>query len=154
MLGLPRQSLRRTLHRAKDVPVLLSASKLLVPAAPDWSPRIHLTDSWLDAEPREWTAPDVLSEFLRNGPAPVYVGFGSVSQPDDLKLFVAAARRVDARLIAAIPRGADETTRLAADDVLLLTDAPHSWLLPRMSAVVDCGRALPSACPSNRQKGG
>ncbi len=87
-----------------------------------------------------------LEGFLKQGPAPVYVGFGSVpvaekeSQREQVRLFAAVAERVRCRMIVQVPSleacGSDLTGQ-----VHLVTAAPHALVFPRCAAVVHHGGA-------------
>lgn len=58
-------------------PLFYAYSPTLLPRPADWPDRIHVTGFWF-SEPSGWTPPPDLVEFLKNGPPPVYVGFGSM----------------------------------------------------------------------------
>jgi sterol 3beta-glucosyltransferase len=75
----------------------------------------------------------------------VYVGFGSIGDPKQAEqttqLVVDALRRSGQRgLLATGWNGMSNTVALPAD-MHILESAPHSWLFPRMSAVVHHGGA-------------
>ncbi|MBL8679943.1 MAG: glycosyltransferase family 1 protein [Myxococcales bacterium] len=82
---------------------------------------------------------DSLERFLRAGPPPVYVGFGSMTDADPARTtetIVEAARRAGRRLV--LSRG---WAKLGAhgrsdNDVHVIDDAPHGALFPRVAAVV------------------
>jgi UDP:flavonoid glycosyltransferase YjiC (YdhE family) len=133
-LGLPRLPLR---GRRPDGPVLACFSPVVVPRPKDWGPNLHLTGYWFLDEP-EWEPPAELAEFLAAGSAPVYVGFGSMV-PKDAEMTGLAVR---AALKLAGVRGIVQGDPATSDgDVLAVRDVPHSWLFPRMAAVVHHGGA-------------
>jgi UDP:flavonoid glycosyltransferase YjiC (YdhE family) len=79
-----------------------------------------------------------LEAFLQAGPAPVYIGFGSIPDSDPrqtTKLIVSAVRRAGARAI--ISRGwahlAEETL---PPGFLAVGPTPHAKLFPRCAAIV------------------
>lgn len=87
--------------------------------------------------------PELLEQFLLQGPPPVYVGFGSMTDPrpgDTTRCVVEAARRVGARLV--LSRGwAQLGEGLQSADVLVIGSVPHDVLFPRMAALVHHGGA-------------
>jgi UDP:flavonoid glycosyltransferase YjiC (YdhE family) len=90
---------------------------------------------------QDWQPSPALQSFLADGPAPVYIGFGSMAGIDQTVLAdavraVAAGRRV---LFQPGWSGIDPA-RLPAD-VFVLGDTPHDWLFPRMALVVHHGGA-------------
>ena len=84
-----------------------------------------------------------LSSFLEAGPAPAYVGFGSMSDPSPRKTterILEAVRRAGVR--AVISRGwARLVASAAPDGVLFIGPEPHDKLFPRCAAVVHHGGA-------------
>ncbi len=80
--------------------------------------------------------------FLSKGAPPVYLGFGSMSDPDPRETtarLVAAARLAGAR--ALVSRGWAGLAGDAAEDVLVIGPEPHQQLFPRCAAVVHHGGA-------------
>ncbi len=136
-LGLPALSRLGPRRRVRRAPVLCAFSPTVVPRPPDWGPNVHLTGFWHHEQPL-WKPPRRLLGFLDDGPAPVYVGFGSMktSDPEATDRVVRAAlRRAGLRgVLAGDPATSD-------DDMLVVEDTPHSWLFPRMAAVVHHGGA-------------
>ncbi|SNR37310.1 glycosyltransferase [Actinomadura mexicana] len=134
-LGLPRLPLRG--RRPDGGPVLACFSPVVVPRPEDWASNVNLTGYWFLDEP-EWKPPGELAEFLAAGPAPVYVGFGSMV-PKDVEMTGMAVR---ASLKLAGVRGIVQGDPATSDeDVFAVRDVPHSWLFPRMAAVVHHGGA-------------
>jgi UDP:flavonoid glycosyltransferase YjiC (YdhE family) len=136
-LGLSALSPLGPLRRVRRAPVLCAFSPVVVARPADWGPNVHLTGFWHYEQPL-WEPPRRLLEFLDDGPPPVYVGFGSMrsSDPEATDRVVRAAlRRAGLRGVLA----GDPTT--SDDDVLVVGDTPHSWLFPRMAAVIHHGGA-------------
>lgn len=73
----------------------------------------------------------------RRRAAPVYVGFGSMVGGDERfrTLITAALRRAGVRGVIQVDGGA-QVVRAVTDDVITIGEAPHSWLFPRMAALV------------------
>ena len=79
-LGLPRASFWgpfRSLNQ-KHVPVLYGYSQYVLPRPADWDDRNYMTGYWFLDAAADWTPPTSLLDFLRAGPQPVYIGFGSM----------------------------------------------------------------------------
>ncbi len=151
-LGMPRASFRAYVAAARRTPTILAASPHVVPPAADWGPATRQTGFWYADPDRAWTPPGELAAFLstrgagrhrRDEDAPVYLGFGSMptDQPERVVwTFLEALQRVGRRGV--ISAG---WARLHAADlpgtVLPVGEVPHSWLFPRMGAVVHHGGA-------------
>ncbi|CAM5663795.1 Glycosyltransferase OS=Streptomyces alboniger OX=132473 GN=CP975_15810 PE=4 SV=1 [Streptomyces alboniger] len=136
-LGLPALSPLGPFRRVRQAPVLCAFSPTLVPRPPDWGPNVHVTGFWHHEQPL-WKPPQRLLDFLDDGPPPVYMGFGSMKTSDPRatdRVVRAALRRAGLR--AVLP--GDPST--SDDDMLVVGDTPHSWLFPRMAAVVHHGGA-------------
>lgn len=122
-------------------PVLYGYSRHVLPHPADWSARYHVTGFWFLDEPEGWLPPDDLLAFLEAGEPPVFIGFGSMGSRDPLetgRIALDALARSGQRGILQAGWGG-----LHADDVPdtvhLISSMPHSWLFPRMSAVVHHG---------------
>lgn len=152
-LGLPR---RRHAHDPLRQPdgsptvVLNQVSRHVLPPPADWPPSVRTTGYWyLPARP-DWRPPPRLVEFLAAGPPPVYLGFGSVVGYDPERtgrVIRAAVRRAGVRAVVVTGWGGiradgpsahppDAVTPGAPDQVLVVDEVPHDWLLPRVSVVV------------------
>lgn len=127
----------------KKLVMLDAYSPTVVPRPPDWGDWVHVTGYWFLEDPPGWTPPDQLSEFLRAGPRPVFVGFGSTPFPDPqaaTRLILRALTRSRQRAVvlaggSGLPKG-----RLS-DDVISLDAVPHRWLFSQVSAAVHHGGA-------------
>jgi sterol 3beta-glucosyltransferase len=130
---------------SETFPTVISCSNYVFPKPADWPEHVYNTGYWfLDDEPH-WRAPDNLLEFLQDGPPPVYVGFGSLSDPDlagQVTQVVAQALRLSGqRGILATGWGGMANTSDLAEDIFVLESAPHALLFPRMAAVAHHGGA-------------
>ncbi len=139
-LGLPRrQSLAARTTAADRHPIVVAASALLVPPAPDWPPGTHQTSHLV---PETVPAPDPgiaaeIGAFLAAGPLPVYVGFGSMTPllgAEGPGLVAAAAGLAGRRVITLVDD--DTPAGHIAPGVLGIRPVAHDWLLPRMAAAV------------------
>ncbi len=129
--------------RGEPIPVVFGYSPLVAPAPSDWPSGVTVSGFWtLDAPSDEPPAP-ALAAFLAAGPAPVYVGFGSMAGRDPARTartVVAALGRAGVRGVLASGWGGLDAHGLP-DSVHALDQAPHGWLFPRCAAVVHHGGA-------------
>jgi sterol 3beta-glucosyltransferase len=125
----------------RPVPVLGGYSPLVVPKPSDWGKHIHVTGYWfLDPKPN-WQPPVPLVKFLESGPAPVYVGFGSMANRrprQTTQLVRDALEQAGQRGILATGWGGLERTDISAN-LFALDAVHHVWLFPKVSAVVHHG---------------
>lgn len=158
-LGLPRHGIFAAARDAAALPTLIATTPVLAPPAPDWPLQTYLTGPWLMPQDDTWAPPAALTRFLDAGPAPVYVGFGSMLASDpaaDLRLIAEAAQRAGVRVVMRRNEHRRAAGAKALDlpvlpglpglpgvpgGVFLIDHAPHHWLFPRMAAVVHHGGA-------------
>jgi sterol 3beta-glucosyltransferase len=94
---------------------------------------------WWPEHPAGCTPPADLERFLAAGPPPVFVGFGSRNPADSARLsgIVAAARRQAGVRMVVQAGWASLGGELQDDDgAIVIGEAPHDWLFPKMAAVV------------------
>jgi UDP:flavonoid glycosyltransferase YjiC (YdhE family) len=60
-------------------PICHGFSPAVVPRPADWPASVQMTGYWWPAPSPGWQPPDQLLDFLRAGPPPVFVGFGSMT---------------------------------------------------------------------------
>ncbi|MEU9073460.1 glycosyltransferase [Kitasatospora sp. NPDC048538] len=133
-LGLPPVGIARARRRH---PVLHGFSPTVVPRPADWPPGLDVAGYWWPVRDPDWQPPARLLDFLAAGPAPVFVGFGSLVVPEPERLtatVLAAVRGAGAR--AVLQAGWSGLGAEDSDDVLTIGDTPHEWLFPRTAAVV------------------
>ncbi|MFZ6028487.1 MAG: glycosyltransferase [Chloroflexota bacterium] len=131
------------LLRGRPVPKLYAYSHEVLPSPADWDAATHVTGYWFLPSPIDWLPPPDLQAFLDAGPAPVYVGFGSMASQDAERVtqtVLEAARAAGQRLVLATGWGGMGAAA-ASDSVFLLQAVPHDWLFPRCAAVVHHGGA-------------
>jgi UDP:flavonoid glycosyltransferase YjiC (YdhE family) len=88
-----------------------------------------------------------LSTFLRNGPPPVYFGFGSIVIEDPKRITAVIVEAVKLTGIRAIiSSGWSKLGGIEHPNVLYLGDCPHEWLFQRVTAVVHHGGAGTTSC--------
>jgi sterol 3beta-glucosyltransferase len=142
VLGLPPFNDDSVL-RGRPVPKLYFYSPHLLPTPADWDAHSVATGFWFLNQQNGWQPSPALMEFLEAGPAPVYVGFGSMPSEDaetKSRVVIQAARRAGVRAILATGWGG-LSTQNGAKDLFVLDSAPHDWLFPRMAAVIHHGGA-------------
>jgi len=128
----------------EDMFHLVSASPSIFPRPGDWLPNMQVTGYMpLEDDHAGWSPPAELSEFLKKGPAPVYVGFGSLFPfhgPRGERFaqeIIDGCRRRDLRCIV---QSSDLPRSLGSEDVFILDgDVPHAWLFPRCATIVHHG---------------
>lgn len=145
-LDLAPLSLDGYLDLLDRTPSITLVSPHVVPRPPDWPARHHLT-GFLFYDDEDWRPPPELEGFIQAGEAPVYAGFGSMHARHPAKttrLILDALQH--ARRRAVLYKGwAGLGQSDLPDTVYLLDYAPHSWLFPRMAAVVHHAGAGTSA---------
>jgi len=124
-------------------PILYAFSPHVVAPPVDWAHDVHVTGYWCLDPPGGWEPPPGLLEFLDAGPAPVFVGFGSITarsggELTDIALEALALSR-QRGVLGMGQYGLPERDMPA--NVLAIGSVPHSWLFPRMAAVVHHGGA-------------
>jgi len=125
------------------IPILYGYSRHVLPIPQDWDDFVHVTGYWFLDAPSIWTPPDDLVQFLADGDAPVYIGFGSMgdSKPEKTtQTIIEAVQRAGKRAIILTGwagLGLDDIP----ENVHILKYAPHSWLFPKMVALIHHGGA-------------
>jgi sterol 3beta-glucosyltransferase len=123
--------------------VLYGYSAHVIPFPKDWDDFIHVTGYWFLDPPSGWEPPAELINFLQAGPAPVYIGFGSMvnSRPGETTaLILEALKRSGQRGVISAGWGRLENTQLP-ESVFMIGSVPFGWLFPQMAALVHHGGA-------------
>jgi len=121
--------------------VLHAWSPHLLPAPADWPAAAYPTGFWTLPADDAWTPPEELARLLADGEPPVYIGFGSSmsADPEALTATVLEAVRMSGRrAVLSTGWGALRPGR-GASGVLVIEEAPHDWLLPRVAVAVHHG---------------
>ncbi|QNP66287.1 glycosyltransferase [Streptomyces genisteinicus] len=123
-------------------PVFHGWSPLVLPRPDDWPSGVEVTGYWWPPRPDGWSPPAPLVDFLRAGPPPVFIGFGSMA-PDQGErlgeLVDAAVRRAGVRAVVQAGwagLGSGSGSGSGSENVMAVGDVPHDWLFPRTAAVV------------------
>jgi UDP:flavonoid glycosyltransferase YjiC (YdhE family) len=143
--GLRRLPVRNPLRAMarKGLPWLYGFSPSVIPMPRDWPEEAVICGYWFTAPDTTWQPPAALLDFLRAGPPPVYVGFGSMvgSDPDQtLTTVLGAVRAAGVRAIFASGWGGMQHESLP-DFVFPVESVPHDWLFPQVAAAVHHGGA-------------
>lgn len=144
ILGMPPKPWRfyATVDLA-PIPILYGFSPRVVPKPSDWGSWIHVVGYWFLENQETWTPPQELRRFLDAGTPPVYIGFGSMVDPEPETLteivLTALAETGQRGILLGGWAGLGRAT--LPSTVLCLDEAPHHWLFPRCAAVVHHGGA-------------
>ncbi len=118
-------------------------SPTVIPKPPDWKDNQQITGYWFLDAAEDYEPETVLDDFLMDGPAPVYIGFGSMvdhEQEEITQIIFNALQETKQRGILSGGwggLGSGDTP----DSILRIDAVPHDWLFPRMAAVVHHGGA-------------
>lgn len=126
---------------AQRRPVLYGVSEHLLPRPADYGRHVNFTGFWFLSRNVDWQPPPALTGFLASGAAPVYIGFGSMSDREPAQMaqiVIAALQRSGQRGILATGWEGLRAEHLPAN-IVRIDDAPHDWLFPHMAAVVHHG---------------
>lgn len=122
---------------------LYGYSRTLLPPPPDWPAGPLVTGPWWLEPAAGWRPPPGLERFLQGPGKVIFLGFGSMmaARPAELTTIVKLALAgLDCRAaIAAGPPG--QLVLEKSDRIFPVGDIPHSWLFPRVDAVVHHGGA-------------
>lgn len=142
-LGLPRSSAAACYRALRATPMLSAYSPSIIPHPADWPASVHITGYLFLDQRADWQPSSELSAFLDAGAPPVVIGFGSMAgrNPEQLaRLAIEALARNGQRGMLLTGWGGLRTEAVP-ENVFVLDSAPHSWLFPRMAAVVHHGGA-------------
>ncbi|KAL3697382.1 hypothetical protein R1sor_011458 [Riccia sorocarpa] len=129
----------------------------LVPKPRDWGPLVDVVGFCFLNLAQDYKPPQDLLDWLAAGPAPIYVGFGSLPVVDPkgmTEIIVKALKETKQRGIIHKGWGGIGELEEAGKDIYLVEDCPHDWLFKQCVAVVHHGGAgttaagLKAACPT------
>ncbi|KAG7053285.1 sterol glucosyltransferase [Colletotrichum scovillei] len=129
-----------------QVPFTYCWSPSLVPKPSDWGPHIDISGFFF-RDPAPYTPPPDLEAFLKAGPPPIYVGFGSIVVGGIGGLMTMVLSAIKATGVRAIiSRGWSNLNGEESDNVFYVGDCPHEWLFQQVAAVIHHGGAGTTAC--------
>lgn len=125
-------------------PTVIGCSPAVFPTSSKWSSYVRCDGYWFLDQAEGWQPDQKLMEFLSSGPAPVYIGFGSIGGGKDTarttEIVLDAVHRSGCRAILATGWSGLSGAKESAD-ILVVDQVPHAWLFPQMAAVVHHGGA-------------
>ena len=127
--------------RALHLPSVFGFSSKVVPRPADWPRQVEGPGFWFLDRASDWRPPAELARFIAAGPAPIYVGFGSMSDRhahEATQMVVQALARTKQRGILAMGWGGLDAAAVS-DTVFVVESVPHDWLFPQMAAVIHHG---------------
>ncbi|KAF5022977.1 hypothetical protein F66182_4975 [Fusarium sp. NRRL 66182] len=120
-------------------------SPALIPKPNDWGRHIDIAGFYFLNLASSFTPDPELEAFLRDGPPPVYIGFGSIVVDDPNAMTEMIFEAVKLSGVRALVSkgwgglGADDLGK--PDGVFMLGNVPHDWLFEHVSCVVHHGGA-------------
>jgi UDP:flavonoid glycosyltransferase YjiC (YdhE family) len=141
-LGLNAYGGARFQHTLVSTPMLGAYSPSIIPPPADW-PNVRITGYFFLDAADDWAPPPELTAFLEAGAPPVYIGFGSMAgrRPQELATLAIQALAQSGQRGLLLTGWGGLRPEAAPDNVLVVPSAPHSWLFPRMAAVIHHGGA-------------
>ncbi|WP_168791611.1 glycosyltransferase [Paraburkholderia aromaticivorans] len=118
-----------------DHTMLYGVSPSLVARPDDWPRNAQICGHW-HWPSRDWTPPHQLVDFIEQGDAPIYVGFGSMAGFDARKLLDAIISGVNGRRAIYNPGWSGFIPSTLPSNFYPMGDAPHEWLFPRCQIVI------------------
>ena len=126
-------------------PLLFAFSQSVIPPPPEWQklPHLHIP-GYLFLEDNSYQPPQLLTDFLAGGRAPVCITFGSMINRDMehiRTIVLEALQRTHQRAIILTGWGEWGISSTTKADILTLESASHEWLFPRCKLVIHHGGA-------------
>ncbi len=132
-------------HRERQLAGTIYAySERVVPRPCDWPERVQVTGYWFLDAVEDWQPSRALEEFLAAGSKPVCVGFGSMksTRPERVaRMLRGALERIRERAVVLSGWGGMRELDPTGRRILVLPEAPHDWLYPRVGVAVHHGGA-------------
>ena len=117
-------------------PVFYGFSRAVIPPPADWRPGIEVCGYLWPPMAPGWTPDPDLAAFLDAGPAPVFIGFGSLAASQGDRLSDLVRDGVRRARVRAVVQSGWAGMRVDDENVLTVGHVPHEWLLPRTSVIV------------------
>ncbi|MFL7812173.1 MAG: glycosyltransferase [Anaerolineales bacterium] len=128
-------------RRGGSTPILYGFSSQVVPRPQDWPDQARITGYWLLDERDERAPGKEIEDFLRSGPPPITIAFGSTVTRKSQTIYQTILKALD----ACNQRGIIVADKIhlphASQDVLQVDYAPYRWLFNRSAAVIHHGGA-------------
>jgi UDP:flavonoid glycosyltransferase YjiC (YdhE family) len=137
-----------------QTPILYAFSPQVVPRPADWREDVHITGYWFSDQEIAWKPADRLLEFLKKGPSPIAVVFGSTSTRELAGIYhkvVETLKDTDQKgiIVGQKPAGLNLPNVFWQEGFI-----PYDWLFKRSAAVIHhggagtTGKALKAGLPS------
>lgn len=123
-----------------SAPRVHAYSRIICPRPDEW-PATEVQTGYFFTESQPFEPPAGLSQFLEAEPQPLYVGFGSMPGIDPARTsraVLGALARTGQRAVVATGWGGIRQMQ-SSDNVYVLDAVPHTWLFPKVAAVVHHG---------------
>lgn len=142
-LGLSAYSFSRFYRALRSTPMLSAYSPSIISHPADWSDSDHITGYFFLDDQAGWQPSSELQAFLDAGDPPVYIGFGSMAgrNPEQFATLVLDALAQSGQRGLLLTGWGGLRAESFPDNVFVVDAVPHSWLFPRMAAVVHHGGA-------------
>lgn len=127
----------------KKATIIYGFSPSVISRPADWGDNIHITGFWTLDPSKNWTPPSKLTKFLQSDSPPLYIGFGSMSnrKPEETANLVLEALKITNQRAIVLSGWGGLTKTNLPDSILMVDSIPHSWLFPRVKAVIHHGGA-------------
>ncbi|OGM40930.1 hypothetical protein ABOM_010323 [Aspergillus bombycis] len=129
-----------------EIPHTYFCPEVLVPRPSDWDNMIDASGYVFTDEEAQYSPAHDLSDFIQSGSPPIYfmVQEHTMESPGMLTRAIQDTVKHGFRVI--LSQDCRDICRILNDDnVLLVENIPHAWLLPQVAAVVHSGSAEQSA---------
>ena len=124
------------------IPTIYGFSPNFIPKPESWEKHIDITGYWF-LDDLDWQPPQELVDFLEAGPSPVCISFSSMVADNPEKvaniILQALAKTKQRGVFLTGWNNFDQIDW--PDTVFKIKEAPHTWLFPRMAAVIHHGGA-------------
>eukprot|EP00029_Vermamoeba_vermiformis_P002685 TRINITY_DN1305_c0_g1_i1.p2 TRINITY_DN1305_c0_g1~~TRINITY_DN1305_c0_g1_i1.p2 ORF type:complete len:1388 (+),score=391.80 TRINITY_DN1305_c0_g1_i1:4484-8647(+) len=144
VLGLPFLGITDyRIHSDRHIPFIYCWSPSVLPKPHDWPEYIDVTGYWFMEPDKNYKPDPKLVQWLKNGPKPIYIGFGSVTveDPDGLtKTIFEAVKMSGARAVLSKGWGGMGADNYP-DYIFPVDNVPHDWLFPFCAGTIQHGGA-------------
>jgi UDP:flavonoid glycosyltransferase YjiC (YdhE family) len=129
--------------------ILYGFSAHVVPRQPEWPEQVAMPGYFILKEAERYAPALELERFLSDGPAPIYIGFGSMvsAKARDLaEIVMEAVRLSGCRAVISSGWAGLADGFGSSGDIIFVGGVPHDWLFPRVTlAVHHCGAGTTAA---------
>ncbi|VUX11490.1 glycosyltransferase [Dorea formicigenerans] len=144
-LGLSKWNLFRFYKKmyGKRILTLYQYSNVLFPRDPAWKEHIYVTGEWNIKLKENDKISEELKQFVENGKAPLYIGFGSIvsKQMEELQNKLLVALEKTGQRAVFVSAWTKFNTKKQNPNIYYTDYVPFTWLFKRVSAVIHHGGA-------------